>query len=101
MDGRTLEFLNEPGGYGLEKMINKARRRKLDSGAFELSWAGAGNNLAVTVQLRLIASAAVGSPTAAGAPDTPSASGGLKGVQLPTAVVGLAGTAPTTTGVKP
>lgn len=104
MDGRTLEFLNEPGGYGLEKMINKARRRKLDSGAFELSWAGAGNNLAVTVQLRLIASAAVGSPTAAGAPDTPSASGGLKGVQLPTAVVGPVGpvgTAPTATGVKP
>ncbi|MBX3618816.1 MAG: type VI secretion system membrane subunit TssM [Rhizobacter sp.] len=86
-EGRTVEFLNEPGGYGLEKMINKARRRKLDSGAFELSWPSGA--LAVTVQLRLIASAAVGSPNAAGAAETPSASGGLKGVQLPPLVVGV------------
>lgn len=86
-DGRTVEFLNEPGGYGLEKMINKARRRKLDSNVFELSWPN--GNLAVTVQLRLIASAAVGSPNAAGVADTPSASGGLKGVQLPPLVAGL------------
>jgi type VI secretion system protein ImpL len=87
-DGRAIEFLNEPGGYGLEKMIAKAKRRKIDSNVFELSWPN--GNLAVTVQLRLIASAAVGSPNAAGAADTPSASGGLKGVQLPPAVVGLA-----------
>lgn len=90
-DGRTIEFLNEPGGYGLEKMISKARRKKIDSNVFELSWPNA--NLAVTVQLRLIASAAVGSPNAAGAPDTPSASGGLRGVQLPPLVAGLVATA--------
>lgn len=97
MDGRTVEFLNEPGGYGLEKMISKARRKKLDSNVFELSWPS--GNLAVTVQLRLIASAAVGSPNAAGAADTPSASGGLKGVQLPPLVAGLppAATAPLAT----
>lgn len=97
MDGRTIEFLNEPGGYGLEKMISKARRKKLDSNVFELSWPS--GNLAVTVQLRLIASAAVGSPNAAGAADTPSASGGLKGVQLPPLVAGLppAATAPLAT----
>ncbi len=86
-EGRVMEFLNEPGGYGLEKMINKAQRRKLESGAFELSWPL--GSLAVTVQLRLISSAAIGSPNAPGAPDTPSASGGLKGVQLPAAVVGV------------
>lgn len=99
-DGRSVEFLNEPGGFGLEKMINKARRRKLDNGNFELSWSV--GNLAVTVQLRLIASAAVGSPTAAGSPDTPSASGGLKGVQLPAAVVGVptAPMLPTTAGSR-
>jgi type VI secretion system protein ImpL len=99
-DGRTIEFLNEPGGYGLEKMINKARRRKLDSNVFELSWPN--GNLAVTVQLRLIASAAVGSPNAAGAADTPSASGGLKGVQLPPLVAGLPQPAPAAvTGGRP
>ncbi|HEY0819853.1 MAG TPA: type VI secretion system membrane subunit TssM, partial [Rhizobacter sp.] len=99
-DGRTIEFLNEPGGYGLEKMINKARRRKLDSNVFELSWPN--GSLAVTVQLRLIASAAVGSPNAAGAADTPSASGGLKGVQLPPLVAGLPQSAPAAvTGGRP
>ena len=97
IDGRTVEFLNEPGGYGLEKMINKARRRKLDHNIFELSWPS--GNLAVTVQLRLIASAAVGSPNAPGAAETPSASGGLKGVQLPLLVVGLPGAMPP--GVRP
>jgi type VI secretion system protein ImpL len=91
-DGRAVEFLNEPGGYGLEKMISKAKRRKLDTGAFELTWPNGA--LAVTVQLRLISSPNVGSPTAQGAPDTPSASGGLKGVQLPALVVGSLGAAP-------
>jgi len=100
-DGRPIEFLSEPGGYGLEKMINKAKRRKLDTGAFELTWAN--GPLAVTVQLRLISSPNVGSPTAQGAPDTPSASGGLKGVQLPPVVVGVlaAVPAPVSSGVKP
>ena len=91
-DGRAVEFLNEPGGYGLEKMIGKAKRRKLDNGAFELTWPN--GPLAVTVQLRLISSPNVGSPTAQGAPDTPNASGGLKGVQLPQLVVGALAAAP-------
>ncbi|MEO8153486.1 MAG: type VI secretion system membrane subunit TssM [Rhizobacter sp.] len=101
-EGRAVEFLNEPGGYGLEKMIGKARRRKLDTGAFELTWPNGA--LAVTVQLRLISSPAIGSPNAPNAPDTPSASGGLKGVQLPAAAVGLLTTAttpPTTNGARP
>jgi type VI secretion system protein ImpL len=101
-EGRAVEFLNEPGGYGLEKMIGKAKRRKLDAGAFELTWPNGA--LAVTVQLRLISSPNVGSPTAQGAPDTPSASGGLKGVQLPPLVAGtLATTAPAAVagGAKP
>jgi len=46
------------------------------------------------VQMRLISSPNVGSPTAPGAPDTPSASGGLKGVQLPPVVVGVLAAAP-------
>lgn len=92
IDGRAIEFLNEPGGYGLEKMISKAKRRKLDSGAFELTWPN--GPLAVTVQLRLISSPNVGSPNAPNAPDTPSASGGLKGVQLPALVAGVPTAAP-------
>lgn len=98
-DGRAIEFLNEPGGYGLEKMIAKAKRRKLDSGAFELTWPN--GPLAVTVQLRLISSPNVGSPGSPNAPDTPSASGGLKGVQLPTAVVGVLAVSPAASGGRP
>lgn len=98
-DGRAIEFLNEPGGYGLEKMIAKAKRRKLDSGAFELTWPN--GPLAVTVQLRLISSPNVGSPGSPNAPDTPSASGGLKGVQLPTAVVGVLAVSAAASGGRP
>ncbi len=86
IDGKTYEFLNEPGRFGLEKMLTSAKRRKLDNGAFELTWENSG--LALTVQLRLIASPTTGSPSAGGGGDTPSASGGLKGAQLPPLVVG-------------
>ncbi len=89
-DGKAHEFLNEPGRFGLEKMLTSAKRRRLDDGSFELTWPS--GTLAVTVRLRLIASPTTGSPGASGAAgnDTPSASGGLKGVQLPTLVVGTA-----------
>lgn len=91
-DGRTVEFLNEPGAYGLEKMLGGAKRRRMDAGWFELTWSSGA--LAVTAQLKLIASPTTGAPaagaapSATAAPDTPSASGGLRGVQLPTLVVG-------------
>jgi type VI secretion system protein ImpL len=92
-DGKAFEFLNEPGRFGLEKMLTSAKRRKLADGSFELTWASGGSS--VTVHLRLISSPTTGSPTAAGTgpgndADTPSASGGLKGVQLPALVVGNA-----------
>ncbi len=98
-DGRAVEFLNEPGGYGLEKMISKAKRRRIDPSTFELTWPN--GPLAVTVQLRLISSPNVGSPNSPNAPDTPSASGGLKGVQLPAAVVGAVSVAPAASGSRP
>ncbi|CAH0348885.1 type VI secretion system membrane subunit TssM [Aquabacterium sp. CECT 9606] len=68
-DGRTVEFFNEPGRYGLEKMINTAQRKRTDSGAFELRWPQGA--LAVALQLRIIsnasAPAAAPTTTAAGA----------------------------------
>jgi len=86
-DGKPVEFLNEPGGYGLEKMIGKAKQRKLPDGNFELTWPS--GTLAVTVQLHLISSPTAGSPNAPGSAETPIASGGLKGVLLPPLVVGV------------
>ena len=60
---------------------------KLPDGSFELTWTSGG--VSVTMQLRLIASPTTGSGSSAGN-DTPSASGGLRGVQLPALVVGAA-----------
>jgi len=61
-DGRTVEFINEPGRFGLEKMINTAQRRRLDGGGFELRWAQGAQ--AVVLQLRIISNAASGTPAA-------------------------------------
>jgi type VI secretion system protein ImpL len=69
-DGRTVEFFNEPGRYGLEKMINTAQRKRTDSGAFELRWPQGA--LAVALQLRIISNAAPATP----APAQTAAAGG-------------------------
>jgi type VI secretion system protein ImpL len=94
MEGRPVEFLNEPGRFGLERMLTTAKRRRLPNGTFELTWMRGSQS--VTVQLRLISSPTTGSPAGAGGADTPSASGGLKGVSLPALV---AGAGPTTAAV--
>ncbi|MBA4110461.1 MAG: type VI secretion system membrane subunit TssM [Leptothrix sp. (in: Bacteria)] len=71
-DGRTVEFFNEPGRYGLEKMINTAQRKRTDSGAFELRWPQGA--LAVALQLRIISNASA--PAAAPATTAGSTSPG-------------------------
>jgi type VI secretion system protein ImpL len=96
-DGRSIEFLNEPGRFGLEKMLTSAQQRRTPEGGFDLSWAQ--SDMAVNVQLRLVSSPSTGSPGQAGAAETPSASGGLKGVLLPKTVVGDASSV--AVGAKP
>ncbi|MEY2891867.1 MAG: type secretion protein VasK [Pseudomonadota bacterium] len=109
-DGRPVEFLNEPGAYGLEKMLGGANRRRVSPGWFELTWRN--GNVGVTAQLKLIASPtssapAAGAGSAAGgaaggaAPDTPSASGSLRGAQLPAQVVGGGAAVATVAGATP
>ncbi|HSI57188.1 MAG TPA: type VI secretion system membrane subunit TssM [Ideonella sp.] len=84
-DGRSVEFLNEPGRAGLDKMLATARRKQLDSGIFELTWANGA--LSVTVQLRVLSNTVAPSNPPAGS-NSPVATGNLKGVVLPRAVVG-------------
>lgn len=62
-DGRQLSFFNEPGRFGLEKMINAAQRRRVDGQVFELKWPQ--SNVAVAVQLRILSNSA---PAASSAP---------------------------------
>lgn len=70
-DGKTVEFFNEPGRFGLEKMINAAQRRKVDGNVFELRWAqGAAS---VAVQLRIISNASTPAPAAPPPPPPPPA----------------------------
>jgi type VI secretion system protein ImpL len=87
-DGRGVAFFNEPGRFGLEKMINAALRRKVDGQVFELKWPQ--GDLAVAVQLRIISNSAAG-PAGEPAAGGGSASGGAgagRAVALPAAVAG-------------
>ena len=79
-DGRTLEIVNFPGQFGLEKLINSAQRKKLDNGLFAMSWNG--NGASVSVHFRLISDARAGNNTSG------TTDGGLRGLQLPATVVG-------------
>lgn len=84
LDGRTLQLLNEPGNFGLQRMIETAQRRKLPDGSTELAWGAAGQT--VTLQLRVISQPGASPPPAQGAPV--AAGGGLRGLKLPATVAG-------------
>jgi type VI secretion system protein ImpL len=80
-DGRTVEVANQPGRFGLERLINSATRKRKDGGAFELNWTGGGATVAV--DLKIISSAQV-SGAAGGSGATPS----LRGMKLPETIAG-------------
>jgi type VI secretion system protein ImpL len=81
-DGRTVELLNEPGEFGLKKMIDAAAKKRLDGGAHELRWSA--GNVTVAVELKITSSA---DRTAGDA----QAGRGFVGLRLPESVVGKAG----------
>ncbi|HEU4620629.1 MAG TPA: type VI secretion system membrane subunit TssM [Burkholderiaceae bacterium] len=83
-DGRTIEVANEPGRFGLERLINTAQRKRKDNGVFELSWSA--GSVTVSVDLRVISSPQVSGDNAQ-APQGP----GLRGLKLPTFVAGDSG----------
>jgi type VI secretion system protein ImpL len=80
-DGRTIEIVNFPGQFGLEKLVSSAQRKKHDSGMFAMTWSAAG--FGVTVNFRLISDSRVGSNSSGNAPE-----GGLRNLKLPPIVVG-------------
>lgn len=79
-DGRQISFFNEPGRFGLEKMINSAQRRRIDEQVFELKWPQ--GNVAVAVQLRIL------SNSAPAAQPAPASEPGAKPGALPALVAG-------------
>lgn len=82
MDGRSVELLNVPGRFGLQRMFETAERRRLADGSNELSWAQ--GSTAVTIQLRVISQPGP-SATATAAP---AGGAGLRGLRLPPVVAG-------------
>jgi type VI secretion system protein ImpL len=77
-DGSVIDIINEPGRFGLDRLINSASRKTNPDGSFEMSWSKSGTT--ISVALRIIS-------------DTQSKSGGqgskqgLRNLNLPDVVV--------------
>ena len=90
-DGRSVELFNEPGQFGLKRMIDAAARKRKEEGVHELRWTNGG--ISVALDLKITSSPEAGS---AGAPQDQ----GFRGMKLPEYIVGGAapGAAPATPG---
>ncbi len=89
-EGRPVSFLEEPGGMGLQRMVEAAQKRKTPEGLHELRWTQ--GRLSVAVMLRLVRQAAgTGGPATAGASPGMSGMAALRGLTLPAQVVGQLG----------
>lgn len=85
-DGRTVELFNQPGGYGLEKLLGAAQRKRNADGTFDLTWTQGG--VSVSMRMRIV-SASQGSGGGGGE----DGARGLRGLQLPAQVVTVASAA--------
>lgn len=81
-DGRTVVLLNEPGHFGLKKMVEAAKRKRRDNGVFELSWDNGG--VVVTANLKIVGT------QQAPAVAAPAAGTGFKRLKLPDSVIAAA-----------
>ncbi|QCP52335.1 type VI secretion system membrane subunit TssM [Trinickia violacea] len=82
-DGRTIQLVNEPGRYGLEKLINSAQRKRRPDGTFDLSWTQ--GNVTVALSMRIISTS---QPTGGGSSDQPQQQS-LRGLKLPSSVADI------------
>ncbi len=82
-DGRSVELFNEPGQFGLKRMLDAAVRKRKENGVFELRWSSA--NVTVAVDLKIVSSA-----EASGKVDAAPQSRGFRGMRLPDTIVGRA-----------
>lgn len=80
LDGRTVEMVNFPGRFGLEKLIGSAQRKRKDNGIFELTWVNGAAS--VSIDLKIVSSPQAGAASAGTQPQ----SKGFHGLRLPSAV---------------
>lgn len=78
-EGRTVDIVQEPGRYGLERLLASAQRTTNADGSFNMTWNASG--VTVPVLLRII------SNTQASAGDD-AAGQGLSGLALPRSIAG-------------
>ncbi|MDQ2820241.1 MAG: type VI secretion system membrane subunit TssM [Pseudomonadota bacterium] len=86
-DGRSVELFNEPGQFGLQRLIESAAKTRKGQGWFELRWNVAG--VAVAIELKITSDAA-GNGNNSGSPQGK----GFAGLRLPEAIVGRTPGAP-------
>ena len=85
-DGRSVEVVNEPGRFGLERLLSTASRKRKEEGVFELSWSNGGTTVAVNLKL-------ISSPQATATP-TGASSAGYRGMTLPQNITEITPSAP-------
>jgi len=78
-DGRSVELFNEPGQFGLKRMIDAAARRRKEEGVHELRWTQGGISVALDLKI-------TSSPEAGGG-SAPQEQG-FRGMKLPESIVG-------------
>lgn len=78
-DGRSIEVVNEPGRFGLERLLSTASRSRKEGGVFELSWSNGSTRVAVNLKL-------ISSPQATNTP-TGAPSAGYRGMNLPQSII--------------
>ena len=78
-DGRSIEVVNEPGRFGLERLLSTATRKRKEDGVFELSWGNGSTSVAVNLKL-------ISSPQATNAPAGTSSTG-YRGMSLPQSII--------------
>jgi type VI secretion system protein ImpL len=80
-DGRSVELFNEPGQFGLKRMIDAATRKRKEGGVFELRWTN--GNVTVALDLKITSS-----PATQGDGEVRSQARGFHGLRLPESIVG-------------
>lgn len=104
-DGKTVEFVNEPGNGGLGRFMELADKRRLDSRITELAWTSGPHKVVLHMRvLRQPGEAPPPASTTAGGAAKPAGGGigvsRLQGVKLPALVVGV-DAVPTVTAPAP
>ncbi len=85
-DGRSVELFNEPGQFGLKRMIDAASKKRKEGGVHELRWSNGAVSVAIDLKI-------TSSPETSGGDGAPQEQG-WRGMKLPETIVGAAAPAP-------